>query len=245
MQEQHGAMPYLREILLFLTLAGVLIPLPQRWKINQVLAFLAVGAVLGPFGLALWLTAAPWLGYLTFPRLEGVVALADLGVLFLMFMIGLELSAERLWALRRWVFGLGTAQVLASAAIIGAIAYLFGNTVQAAVVLGLVLSLSSTAVVVQLLNERRSMASPLGQASFSILMLQNLAVVPLLILIGVLAHGQTGGLAWLVSLTLLKSTGAIVLIYLLGRRLSSSSAMPRRASCSTPSSANSSCWWSA
>lgn len=218
MQEQD-TLPYLRETLLFLSLAGILIPLLQRWRINQVLGFLAVGALVGPFGLGLWAAQLPWLGYLTFPRLEGVAALAELGILFLMFMIGLELSTERLWSLRRWVFGAGTAQVCLSAVIIGAIAYYFGNGVEAAVILGFVLSLSSTAVVMQLMTEQRSLKSPLGQAGFSVLMLQDLAVVPLLILIGVLEQGRTEGLPWLVLATLLKSAAAIVLIYLIGRRV--------------------------
>lgn len=218
MQEQH-ALPFLRETILFLALAGILIPLLQRWRINQVLGFLAVGAALGPFGLGLWAQEVSWLAYFTFPRVEAVVGLAELGVLFLMFMIGLELSAERLWALRRWVFGVGTAQVFISAIIIGSLAYAFGNKLETSIVLGFVLSLSSTAVVMQLMAERNAMATPLGQAGFSILMLQDLAVVPLLILIGVLAHGQSDGLVSMVSLTLAKSIGAIVLIYLVGRRV--------------------------
>ena len=219
--EAHQSLPYLRETLLFLALTGILIPLLQRWRVNQVLGFLAAGALIGPFGLGLWADEMPWMAYFTFPRLDGVVALADLGVLFLMFMIGLELSAERLWSLRRWVFGAGSAQVGVSAAIIGGFAYYFGNTLEAAAILGFVLSLSSTAVVMQLLTERRTMGTPLGQAGFSILMLQDLAVVPLLILMGVLAGGGNGseGLAALVGLTLLKSVGGIVLIYLLGRRV--------------------------
>ena len=221
MQEQH-TLPFLRETLLFLSLAGILIPLLQRWRINQVLGFLAVGAALGPFGLGLWASDDSPLAYLTFPRLEGVAALADLGILFLMFMIGLELSAERLWSLRRWVFGAGTAQVLLSAVIIGGIAYYFGNGIEAAVILGFVLSLSSTAVVMQLMNEQRLMKLPIGQAGFSILMLQDLAVVPLLILIGVLSSGAGAGgegLAGLVTLAVLKSAGAIIVIYLIGRRV--------------------------
>jgi len=209
----------LRETLLFLSLAGILIPLLQRRRINQVLGFLAVGVLLGPFGLGLWAKDVPALSYFTFPRLEGVVALADLGILFLMFMLGLELSAERLWSLRRWVFGAGAAQVFVSALIIGGIAYFFGNSLEAATILGLVLSLSSTAVVMQLLNQQRSLGTPLGQAGFSILMLQDLAVVPLLILISVLAQGKSDVLAALVTLALLKSIGAILLIYLIGRRV--------------------------
>ncbi len=217
--EAHQALPYLRETLLFLALTGILIPLLQRFRVNQVLGFLAAGTLIGPFGLGLWANEVPWLAYFTFPRREGVVALADLGVLFLMFMIGLELSAERLWALRRWVFGAGSAQVLVSAALIGGLAYIFGNTIEAAAILGCVLALSSTAVVMQLMTEQRTLGSPLGQAGFSILMLQDLAVVPLLIMMGVLAKGTTDGVLALVGLTLVKSVAAIVLIYLLGRRV--------------------------
>ncbi|WP_170942332.1 cation:proton antiporter, partial [Noviherbaspirillum denitrificans] len=98
--EAHQSLPYLRETILFLALTGILIPLLQRWRINQILGFLAAGTLIGPFGLGLLADTYPWLEWFTFPRLEGVEVLAELGVLFLMFMIGLELSAERLWALR-------------------------------------------------------------------------------------------------------------------------------------------------
>ncbi|UOD27654.1 cation:proton antiporter [Massilia violaceinigra] len=218
MQEQH-AFPFLREILLFLSLAGILIPTLQRLRINQVLGFLAVGALLGPFGLGLFADSHPWLAYLTFPRAEGVVALAELGVMFLMFMIGLELSAARLWSLRRWVFGAGTAQVCISAAVLGTVIHLLGHRVESAVILGIVLSLSSTAVVIALMNEQHSTNTPLGQAGFSILMLQDLAVVPLLILIGVMAKGESDGIVSLVAITMVKAAAAIALIYLVGGRL--------------------------
>jgi len=102
--------PFLREILLFLVIAGIMIPLLERFRVNQILGFLAAGVLLGPYGLGLWAPFHPWLSAFTFPQLEGVAVLGELGVMFLMFMIGLELSAERLWALRRWVFGAGTVQ---------------------------------------------------------------------------------------------------------------------------------------
>lgn len=217
--QEHHAFPYLREILLFLSLAGILIPTLQRLRINQVLGFLAVGALLGPFGLGLLAADLPWLAYLTFPRAEGVDALAELGVIFLMFMIGLELSAARLWSLRRWVFGAGTAQVLISAGLIGAAIYLLGYRAESALILGMVLSLSSTAVVMQLMSEQHSTSTPLGQASFSVLMLQDLAVVPLLILIGVMSKGESEGIVSLVAVTMAKAAGAIALIYLVGGRV--------------------------
>jgi len=221
-QEQH-ALPFLREILLFLALAGVLIPTLQRLRINQVLGFLAVGALLGPFGLGRMAQELHWLGWFTFPNNDNVAMLAELGVLFLMFTIGLELSAARLWAMRRWVFGTGLAQVALCAALIGAAAaLLLGQRLDAALVLGLVLSLSSTAVVMQLLGERHATGSRLGQAVFAILMLQDLAVVPILILIGALAGGDAAsgaGVAWQVLLAMAKAGVAIALIYLVGGRV--------------------------
>ncbi|XYJ09510.1 cation:proton antiporter domain-containing protein [Telluria sp. B2] len=222
MQEQH-AFPFLREILLFLILAGILIPTLQRLRINQVLGFLAVGALLGPFGVALSAGEFPWLGWLTFPSGEGVSMLAEIGVLFLMFMIGLELSAARLWSLRRWVFGAGTAQVLASAALIGAaVVLLLDQPFSTGVILGLVLSLSSTAVVMQLMSEQHSTGTRLGQAAFAVLMLQDLAVVPILVLLGALAGGDSSGgdgALMLAAVTMAKAGGAIALIYLVGGRV--------------------------
>jgi CPA2 family monovalent cation:H+ antiporter-2 len=218
--DQH-AFPFLREILLFLILAGILIPLLQRLRINQVLGFLAVGALLGPFGLGLLAGDLPWLAALTFPAGPGVSMLAEIGVLFLMFMIGLELSAARLWSMRRWVFGAGSAQVLASTALLGGALWLAGQPAQTAAILGLVLSLSSTAIVMQLMSQQQSTGTPLGQAAFAILMLQDLAVVPILILIGALGKGAGGGdsVALLSMVALAKAAGAIALIWLAGARV--------------------------
>jgi CPA2 family monovalent cation:H+ antiporter-2 len=222
-QEQH-AFPFLREILLFLALAGILIPLLQRLRINQVLGFLAAGALFGPFGLGRMAADTGWLGWFTFPNNDNVAMLAELGVLFLMFMIGLELSAARLWAMRRWVFGIGSAQVLLCSALLGgAVWLLLGQAADTALVLGLVLSLSSTAVVMQLLSERQATGTPLGQAAFALLMLQDLAVVPILILIGALDHRGTPaagiGVAWLALGAMAKAALAIALIYLVGGRI--------------------------
>jgi CPA2 family monovalent cation:H+ antiporter-2 len=219
MPEHFSGLPYLRETLIFLALAGILIPLLQRLRINQILGFLAIGVLLGPFGLWLWVGHLPWLENLTFIRVEGMVALGELGVLFLMFTIGLELSAERLWMLRRWVFGAGTAQVLLSALLIGTVALMLHNDPPTAIVLGLMLALSSTAVVMQLMTDRHMLDTPMAQANFSVLMLQDLAVVPILVLTGGLAQGNTEHL-WLTLIAVaLKSAGVILLIYFLGRRV--------------------------
>ena len=218
MQEQH-AFPFLREIILFLILSGILIPLLQRLRINQVLGFLAVGTVAGPYGLGLLADRYPVMSIFTFPSGEGVSMLAELGVLFLMFMIGLELSAARLWAMRRWVFGAGTAQVILSAALIGGALTLYGESSQTALILGLVLSLSSTAVVMQLMTQQHSTTTPLGKAAFAVLMLQDLAVVPILVLIGVLGKGDGDDVAMLALIAMAKAAGAIALIYLAGGRV--------------------------
>jgi CPA2 family monovalent cation:H+ antiporter-2 len=217
-QEQH-ALPFLREILLFLALAGILIPTLQRLRINQVLGFFAAGALLGPFGLGLLAGDVPWLAYLTFHSGDEISMLAELGVLFLMFMIGLELSAARLWAMRRWVFGAGTAQVAICGVLIGGATLALGMPMQTAIIIGLVLSLSSTAVVMQLMSEQHNTATRLGQAAFAVLMLQDLAVVPILILIGALGGKGPDGVAMLVLVTLAKAGGAIALIYLVGGRV--------------------------
>jgi CPA2 family monovalent cation:H+ antiporter-2 len=221
--QDQNTFPFLREILLFLALAGVLIPTLQRLRINQVLGFLVAGILLGPFGLGRMTHAWPLLGWLTFPNNANVAMLGELGVLFLMFMIGLELSGARLWALRRWVFGTGSAQVLLCALLLGGGAsLLLGQRPAAALVLGLMLSLSSTAVVMQLLGERHTTGTPLGQAAFAVLMLQDLAVVPILILVGALGKNTSGGnanLALLVALAVAKAAVAIALIYLAGGRV--------------------------
>ena len=210
--------PFLRETLLFLVLAGILIPLLQRLRINQVLGFLAVGTVLGPLGLGLWSDRWSWVSWLAFTSGPGVSLLSDLGVLFLMFLIGLELPAQRLWALRRWVFGAGLAQILVTSLVIGSIAWMFENSAAAALVLGLVLSLSSTAVVVQLLSERRALSSVTGQAVFSVLMMQDLAVVPVLILIGVLTEPTPGNIGSSLAIATAKSVLAVGLVLIVGRR---------------------------
>lgn len=211
--------PFLRETLLFLTLVGVLIPLLQRLRINQVVGFLVMGAVVGPHGVGRLVGDWPWLTWVTIPRQQGVDALAELGVIFLMFLIGLELSLQRMWSLRRWVFGVGSAQVVLTASALGGLAWAFGNAPEVALVLGLVLSLSSTAVVMQLLSQERTLATPLGQGAFSILMLQDLAVVPLLIVVDLLARGGGQGVLAQLATTTAISIGVVGGILWLGRKL--------------------------
>jgi len=218
--DTHDSFPFLKEIILFLALSGVLMPLLSRLKINPVLGFLSVGVLLGPYGLASLAQAWPPLSWFTFARPDQVEFLAELGVIFLMFMIGLEMSVERLWSMRRLVFGLGGLQVALSAAAVGGLALWFGNDIEAAVILGVVLAFSSTAIVMQLLIQRHELGTPLGQASFAILLFQDLAVVPLLVLISILgASSGEGSFASLLGLAMLKGVLTVVGIYLVGRRV--------------------------
>ena len=217
--EHNLGLPFMRETLLFLTLTGIFIPLLQRFRINQVLGFLTIGMLVGPHAIGRWVGQFPWLETFTFSRDTGVQSLAELGVIFLMFLIGLELSVKRLWDLRRWVFIGGSIQVIFSALAIGALAWAFGNRLELALLLGLVLSLSSTAVVMQMLSQQRAMATSLGQAIFAILMLQDFAVVPMLILVDLLANKSTSSLAVVVGMAALKSVGAVLLIFIVGRRV--------------------------
>jgi monovalent cation:proton antiporter-2 (CPA2) family protein len=215
--EDHSAIPHLREVVIFLIAAGVVVPIFHRLRISPVLGYLVVGGVIGPFGLGLWATDFPFLSWAVISDLQGVQALAELGVIFLLFMIGLELSLERLWAMRRLVFGLGTLQIVVTASIIGLIAWEFGNSVPASIVLGACLSLSSTAIVMQLLMQSRRLATPLGRSSFSILLMQDLAVVPILFIVGVLGArvGEDIGTALVFALG--KAVLTIGLIYAAGR----------------------------
>jgi len=219
--EEVESIPHLRETLLFLALAGILVPFLQRLRVGSIPGYLAVGMVLGPFGLGRLATPATSFGrlmsWLAFPQLEAVSVLAGVGVVFLMFMIGLDLSARRLWSMRSWVFGAGAAQVVVTAALIYAAAVAFGAERGAALVVGLALSFSSTAVVMQLLASRHELATPLGQASFAVLLFQDLAVVPVLILVSLLAQPGESPVLVVLSLALGRAAVAIAVIFVLGR----------------------------
>lgn len=215
--EDHGTIPYLREGVIFLIAAGVIVPVFHRLKVSPVLGYLLIGAIIGPYGLGLLADDVPWLSYAVIADLEGVQTLAELGVIFLLFMIGLELSLERLWAMRRLVFGLGSLQIVLTGGIIALIAWEFGNSIRASIVLGACLALSSTAIVMQLLMENRRLGTPLGRSSFSILLMQDLAVVPILFIVGVLGAKGGGNVGLSLLLALGKAALAIVLIYAAGR----------------------------
>lgn len=228
--QEHQVVPYFREIVLFLVFAGVLIPLLGKWRINQVLGFLAAGVIVGPFGAGRLSDQWPWMSWFTFSKPEAVASLAELGVIFLMFTIGLELSFKRLKALRHWVFGVGLLQMSLTTLVVLMALIAFGLDWQTATLVGLILSFSSTAVVMQTLRERNDLATPMGRSVFSVLLMQDLAVVPLLLMVSMLAASaqvdraviewySSQGLLAQIALACFKAGAAVGVIYVLARKV--------------------------
>ena len=213
----HPEIPYLREIIIFLVAAGLVVPLVRRAGISPVLGFLFVGLIIGPYGVGRLVGETPILEYLVIADIEGVSRVAELGVIFLLFTIGLELSVAQLWGMRRLVFGLGTAQVTVSALAIGIITYLLGISLVAAAIFGLCLALSSTALIMQLLTETRRLGASAGRSSFGILLLQDLAVVPILFFVGVTGATVEGSLALAAIRAIVEAMLVIGAIFLIGR----------------------------
>ncbi|MCH8071048.1 MAG: cation:proton antiporter [Proteobacteria bacterium] len=164
-------MTLLQEAVIYLIAALIAVPISRKLGFGSVLGYLAAGIIIGPFGL----------GFIT--DTEHILHFAELGVVFLLFVIGLELQPSRLWVLRRMVFGLGSAQVVISAAAISVVGLLFGLALTEAVLVGFILALSSTAFVLQLLAEKKELTTTHGRAAFTILLFQDLAVIPLIAII--------------------------------------------------------------
>jgi len=214
---EHHTIPYIREVVIFLIAAAVVAPVFHRLRISPVVGYLFVGIVIGPYGLGLFVDQIGWLSSVVITDVDGVATLAELGVIFLLFVIGLELSLDRLWSMRRLVFGLGAAQVIVSAAVIGSIAWLWGNSAELAILLGASLALSSTAIVMQLLIESGRLGSRTGRTAFSILLFQDLAVVPILFMVGVFTMEESGSPTLGLLSALAEAAIAITLILVVGR----------------------------
>ncbi len=196
----------LENLLIVLVAAVVVVPLFQRFRWSPVLGYLVAGIIIGPHALKL------------VSDRENIQTLAGFGIVFLLFAIGLELSVERLRQMRRFVFGLGTAQFLVTAGLIALVARVCGLDSDAAMMAGGALALSSTAVVTQLLAERGELDLAFGRVTFAVLLFQDLAAVPLLALLPMLAGRETS-VASVVGLALLKAAVALVVIVVLGRLL--------------------------
>lgn len=205
--ESHPAIPYIMDVIVILLTSVVIVPLCHRLKVSPILGFLLIGIAIGPHGIGV------------VDNVDEVHTLAKFGVVFLLFTIGLEVSFERLWSMRRFVFGLGSFQVLATGCVIGGIAWAVGTTPEAAVIIGAGLALSSTALVLQLLIEAGEMASRLGRVTFSVLLFQDLAVVPILFVVTVFGTASDQPIIVELGLALAQALIAIAVIYFLGRLL--------------------------
>lgn len=179
-----------QEPILFLATAGIVVPLFHRLRISPVLGYLAAGALLGPFGLGRLGTEHPWIHWVTFTDPEGTSHIAEFGVVFLLFTIGIELSWQRLRTLRRLVFGFGSLQVLLCSAVLGTFGLYLADSITGAAIIGLAFALSSTAIVVPVMAEQKRLNTPTGRATFSALLFQDLLVAPILFTIAVLDTGQ-------------------------------------------------------
>lgn len=210
---------YYKEFLIVLGVAGLAVPLFLRMGVNAVVAFLVMGVLLSPDILGNLARHVPVLENLNVGNTESLSHIAELGVVFLLFLIGIELSFERLNTMRRLVFGLGGLQVLLCMSGVAAGALALGFDMRAALVAGAALSLSSTAIVVQLLSDTKRLGSQTGRTSFAILLLQDLAVIPLLLLVPILGQRVEGSIGVSILLALLQAGVAVALIVVVGRYL--------------------------
>lgn len=177
----------------------------KRFKLSPVLGYLVAGGIIGDHGLKIVLY-------------DQIHILAEYGVVFLLYAIGLELSFERLRAMRKYVFGLGTLQVAITAIIVaGGIVIFDGDTHRAAVIIGGGLALSSTAIVLQVIDDNRSQSTQVGRIALAILLLQDFAVVPLLVIVPKLAGGDLASLPNEIILSIAKAGVALVAIFIVGR----------------------------
>jgi CPA2 family monovalent cation:H+ antiporter-2 len=206
-----------KDALIVLGTAAVVAPVVHRLKISPVLGFLVVGAALGPYGLGRLADYSRAIDWLTVTGEKQIAFIADLGIVFLLFFIGLELSMRRMITMRRLVFGLGGLQVVLSALVIGMAAFWLGQPAAAALIIGTCLALSSTAIVMELLSGQRRMMSTTGRTSFAILLAQDLAVVPLLFLVSALGGHSEGSIIQGVVVAVVEALLAIAVIALVGR----------------------------
>lgn len=184
-----------KDVILFLATAGIVVPLFRRWRLSPILGFLLAGVILGPFGLGSIAAHAPWAADFTIDSPEDLSQLGELGVVFLLFMIGLELSWARLWLMRRYVFGLGALQVIGCGLIVALTTYALGAPVATAAAVGAAMALSSTALVMPILTENRRQHVQAGRVTFAVLLFQDLAVAPILITLAIMGREGGGGLS--------------------------------------------------
>lgn len=189
---------FLQSSVVFLSAAVVAVPLAQRLGLGSVLGYLLAGVLIGPWGMGL------------ISDVDAILHFAELGVVLLLFLIGLELNPKKLWQMRGPILGLGGAQVVVTTAVIGSIISLFGFSMRVSLVIGMGLALSSTAIALRVIEEQGLNGTETGQSGFAVLLFQDIAVIPMLATLPLLAGGQTGG-NWLDALTVLGSVIALLI----------------------------------
>jgi len=207
------------DALVVLGTAGIVVPIVSRLGFSPVLGYLGAGALLGPLGLGSLINSFPALYWFTVGDAKDVAGIAELGIVFLLFLIGLELSLHRLLTMRRLVFGLGGLQVLITTGLLAGGAVYFGKSPSVAIILGASLSLSSTAIVLELLSRQERLTSNVGRSSFAVLLFQDLAVIPVLMFISILAAGAGGSVLVSLGRALLQAALALGVIIVFGRVL--------------------------
>lgn len=201
--------PALSDALTILGAAGIVIPTFARFKINPVIGFILVGIIAGPYGLGALTGRYPWLEWVSITDPEGIQPFAELGIVLLLFTIGLELSFRRLIAMRKMVFGIGAAEMIGTAALIGGFLIAVDWPTQSALWLSLALAMSSTALVLPISGTQ----SAVGRAALAMLLFEDLALVPMLFLIGATSGASTDGLGQIA----VQGTLVIAAILIVGR----------------------------
>ena len=202
------------DALVILGAAGIVIPAFARIRISPIIGFILIGMLVGPVGLGALSKDHPWLHYLTISNAHAIEPFAELGIVLLLFSIGLELSFRRLWGMRGLVFGAGTAELFGSAAILAAGLYFTGESASGAIGLGLALALSSTAIVIPLVGTH----SPVGRSALAMLLLEDLALVPIVFLLGAMAPQASGGVGSMFGTIVIGGVTAVAMLFL-GRLL--------------------------
>lgn len=179
----------LGDALVILGAAGVVIPLFARFRVTPVIGFILVGLLVGPYGLGRQVFDHPWLAYVTISDPDSLRPFAEFGIILLLFNVGLELSFDRLWSMRRQVFGVGALELISSALLMGFALAFMGESTAGALGLGMALSMSSTALVLPIAGT----VTPVGRAALAMLLFEDLALVPTIFVLGALAPHTGGG----------------------------------------------------
>ncbi|MDE1468417.1 cation:proton antiporter domain-containing protein [Aurantiacibacter sp. D1-12] len=207
--------PMMSNALVILGATGIVIPLFARFRVTPIIGFILVGLLVGPFGLGKLVDEMPWLSHVTISDAESLSLFAEFGIILLLFTIGLELSFNRLWQLRKLVFGLGALEILVIGALLAGALYALGQPWTGALALGLALAFSSTALVLPISGTN----TPVGRASLSMLLFEDIMIVPIIFLLGALAPNATGdGWSGLLD-TLWKGALVVAVMMIAGRFL--------------------------